>query len=437
MLKCAQGHENPDNARFCGVCGEGVSVPAPPDDPELQEEINAADPTDPSDEIADDIASPATDDPINIDTDSSTQHLDSQISSPLADDVDETELTVDSEETVITPSGGDEGDSLSYSMSDMIAEITSWSDRHDLSIESDPYLGGLVSAVTRRDDLTMWASLSPFEHLPKVSRLRRNSAIWERVSSFVFVLRNVLVFVPVALTWLAISEAVDAFGTETEALRGQGQDTTANFLDFWQSSDSWWRIGHVAFFDFILISTIVLFTLIHSATSTHAERIQSKSEEIFSREREVLGFKILASLQGKRQANPESIAESLAEALNDLTQAARDVNEVASRLERASTGVESLAPQIDALNVRVRDLVSTFNSGLVGSMDHFADSVNSLDRTVAGGVAKLFEETVIGIQEINEQLARTGASIEFGTKQLRDDLDAIHSRLSSVAKGSR
>jgi hypothetical protein len=265
MLKCAQGHENPDNARFCGVCGEGVSVPVPPDDPVLEDEIDTPDQADVSDEVTDNTVPGAQDDQIQVDPISSIQDPDSQMSSPLVDGLDEPDPSFDSDETVFTTDGADEGQLLSYSVSEMISEITSWTDRHDLSIEDDPYLEGLVSAVIRRDDLTMWASLSPFDHLPKVSRLRHASAIWERVSSFVFVLRNVLVFVPVALTWLAISRAVDAFGTATEALRGEGQDTTANFLDFWQSSDAWWRIGHIAFYDFILISAIVLLTLFHSA----------------------------------------------------------------------------------------------------------------------------------------------------------------------------
>jgi hypothetical protein len=323
---------------------------------------------------------------------------------------------------------------LAFDIAQMVSKISSWAAKNEVNTAENPYLNGLITAASRRDDLTMWASLDPMKHLPVVSTASSSKRLWERISSLFFVLRNVLVFVPVALTWLAISNAVDGFGDYTQSL-DSGQE--ANFLQFWQQADPWWRIGHVAFLDFMLIAAIVTLTLLQSGFAARAEKLERKHASRIEHERAELGFAILNGLQGKRQASPESIAESLAEALNDLTQAARDVNEVAARLERASTGVESLAPQIQVLNVRVEELVATFNSGLVGSMDQFAQSVRSLDQTVAGGVSKLFEETVIGVQEINEQLARTGASIEFGTKQLRDDLDAIHSKLGTVARGGR
>jgi len=44
---------------------------------------------------------------------------------------------------------------------------------------------------------------------------------------------------------------------------------------------------------------------------------------------------------------------------------------------------------------------------------------------------------LVGLDEIREQLGRTSASVEFGTKSLRDDLDAIHGRLTGVMRGGR
>ena len=59
--------------------------------------------------------------------------------------------------------------------------------------------------------------------------------------------------------------------------------------------------------------------------------------------------------------------------------------------------------------------------------------MNSLDGAVAGGLKETLETAVLGINEINGQIQATGISVEFGTKQLRDDLDFIHDRLISIA----
>lgn len=475
MITCSNGHENPETARFCGKCGEGVgSFPsqggtAAPisDDPLAQPTYSdAVDNLDNSVQVPIDVLSDETDGPLDVsvptniptdmtepdeDTSASENDGDTNDSQDAAESSLTTEVLSDTsspqdiahDDMPLPPTGiatiqrSVAPSAISFGIAEMLSKIDEWSRNHRISIESDSYLNGLVEAANRRDDLTMWAALDPFTHLPYPQNAETNSTLLRRISSALLVSRNVLVFVPVALTWLSISKAVSGFGKYATFLQQKGSGTTANFLEFWQSSTHWWRIGHVAFLDFILITTIVILTLTQSALSSRVESRSSHGEKVAKQSRTSLAIDILKALQGKRQADPESITESLAVALNDLTQAARDVNEVAARLERASVGVESLAPQVQELNVRMEQLVTTFNSGLVGSMDQFAQSVRSLDKTVAGGVAKLFEETVIGVQEINEQLAKTGASIEFGTKQMRDDLDAIHARLGAVARGTR
>ena len=127
----------------------------------------------------------------------------------------------------------------------------------------------------------------------------------------------------------------------------------------------------------------------------------------------------------------------MAEALNDLTQAARDINVSAARLEGASVGVGSLSPLVDQLNIKMEQLVQQGTSGMLVAMEQLMVTVRGLDQTVSGGVAKLFEETLIGVQETNIQLARTSASVEFGTKQMREDLEALHNVLGSVTRGGR
>ena len=41
-------------------------------------------------------------------------------------------------------------------------------------------------------------------------------------------------------------------------------------------------------------------------------------------------------------------------------------------------------------------------------------------------------DVLAGLEEVTERLKTTSVGVEFGTKMLRDDLDAIHQRLSKI-----
>jgi prefoldin subunit 5 len=63
--------------------------------------------------------------------------------------------------------------------------------------------------------------------------------------------------------------------------------------------------------------------------------------------------------------------------------------------------------------------------------------VQNLNNSVGGHVTALFSEAANTLEEVSKQLARTSNSAEYGIKQLRDDLDAIHKQLQTLTKGGR
>jgi hypothetical protein len=46
-------------------------------------------------------------------------------------------------------------------------------------------------------------------------------------------------------------------------------------------------------------------------------------------------------------------------------------------------------------------------------------------------------DVLAGLEEVNKKLLETAVGVEFGTKQLRDDLDAMHQRLAQLTNGRR
>lgn len=96
----------------------------------------------------------------------------------------------------------------------LVNSLQSWATLYN--VQSDPYISGLTAAVAARKNLPMWASLEPLEYLPhaQINTHKRPHLL----SLIMSVLRNSLVFLPVALTWYAISKATSAFALYTAFL---------------------------------------------------------------------------------------------------------------------------------------------------------------------------------------------------------------------------
>jgi len=128
--------------------------------------------------------------------------------------------------------------------------LTAWANKHGFL--NDPYVVGLTAALDTRRNLSMWATLSPLEYLPRPEAKGRRL----RLIKFITLVRNTLIFAPVALTWAAVGKATTAFGIYV----GDNAGAVVNFLEFWQNGygvlDKKWTLGNVATLDFILIIAV-------------------------------------------------------------------------------------------------------------------------------------------------------------------------------------
>jgi hypothetical protein len=208
--------------------------------------------------------------------------------------------------------------------------LSSWATKHGFL--NDPYVSGLVLALDKRRNLSMWATLSPLEYLPRPEAKGKRA----RVLRFVTLIRNTLIFAPVALTWAAVGQATSAFGTYVN----QNAGSVVNFLEFWENGygvlDSKWTIGHIAFLDFILIlAVILLIVYLHFANDKERE-LRIKSEIGFDNERLALGISLHEYLFSKRTTDNVKMNQNLATVTQDLLQTSSSLNKVAKVVEKAS-----------------------------------------------------------------------------------------------------
>lgn len=214
----------------------------------------------------------------------------------------------------------------------LAGRLSEWIVRHDL--QSDPYLNGLVAAIESKKDLHIWAELDPNQYLPHPEA--KSAGPTERLVRILTVIRNVLVFAPVALTWAAVGEATTGF---SEYIKQNGADVV-NFLDFWQNGydilAEEWRIGNVARLDFIIVLIVIALTLYVSRGSYKADSLRDAEEAKYDLERLALAIEIHAALHDKRKITTVTMNASLAGSISRLVTASNNLEDAAKFIEKTS-----------------------------------------------------------------------------------------------------
>jgi hypothetical protein len=222
-------------------------------------------------------------------------------------------------------------------------QISSWSSKY--KVTNDPYVSGLVADLREEKNLAMWATLDPLAYLPEPAISEGYSAIkWTRLLT---VLRNVLVFAPVALTWYAVGQATTAF---SKYVGIHGTDVV-NFLDFWQNGYDTlakeWTIGRVATLDFLIIFLVIALTLSVSILGKRGSVLQEANENEIDRERVRVAVLIAGYLFDKKSVTNLTMNQSMANVLNKLLNASGDLAATAKSLEKTTKKFPVAKPEFD------------------------------------------------------------------------------------------
>jgi len=221
--------------------------------------------------------------------------------------------------------------------------LVSWKTLH--RVEEDPYVEGLIRDLNSGQNLDMWASINPLEYLPHPNMF--SNARLQRVLFFVALVRNALVFSPVALTWLAISKATSAFSAYTT----ENSLTVVNFLDFWENGygvlSKNWSLSRVATLDFQIIVLIISLTI---GIGTFERRLKKKREvalDEVDRDRVQIALEISGYLFKQQKVTPQIFNASSAGILRNLASTSKSMEKSSKDLNKA---VNSLPSHRDLLS---------------------------------------------------------------------------------------
>lgn len=216
---------------------------------------------------------------------------------------------------------------------DLLAtNIYRWISAHNL--QSDPYLNNLARAIESKKDLHIFAEMDPMEYLPHPDSQVGEAAA--RLVRILTVVRNVLVFAPVALTWAAVSAATTGF---SQYIKDNGADVV-NFLDFWQNGydilAEEWKIGNVARLDFIIVVIVIVLTLYVSQAGHKVRSLRRATEDAIDRERVALAIEIRTALHDKKRITNVTMNASLAGSISRLVAASHNLEDASREIDKAT-----------------------------------------------------------------------------------------------------
>lgn len=199
--------------------------------------------------------------------------------------------------------------------------LESWARKYGLM--SDPYVARLLIALKENRNLAMWSTMDPVTLLPYVTSISGKKL--KKIAARLAILRNALVFAPVAFTWMAVGQATSAFQKFVEI----NSTATVNFLEFWQNGydvlAEEWRISTVAATD----AAIVFIVIILSVSTTYLNEIsknRKEEEDAFHQEERVeIALAIKEYLHTKQTVTRLTLNQGIATAIENLVEATENL----------------------------------------------------------------------------------------------------------------
>lgn len=199
--------------------------------------------------------------------------------------------------------------------------IERWARKYGLL--RDPYVSRLLIALKENQNLSMWSTMEPMQLLPYAAPISGKKL--KKLASRLAILRNALVFAPVAFTWLAVGQATSAFQKFVES----NATATVNFLEFWQNGYDVlaheWRISTVAVTD----ASIVFIVIILSVGTTYLNEVSRNRKEeedsFLLEERVELALAIKEYLHAKQTVTRLTLNQGIATAIENLVEATENL----------------------------------------------------------------------------------------------------------------
>jgi hypothetical protein len=296
-----------------------------------------------------------------------------------------------------------------------------------------PILRRLEGDIRASRKLNEWGAFSLDDLLrpPAYDHSRHWAA---RFGNVVTLVRNVLLFAPVGLTWFAIDHAAGAYETTLT----KNPASTDTFLEVWGEQS--WDLARVAKWDMIFIIALIGLTFAAHVLEGFAESVARRREDrADSRFREVM-VNVGLYLHGFRQITPAALGGGLADSVNQLVIATNAMKEASERMEQiTASGAETLAEfaelsakEFAPASERLATLADTLEAA-AGTHRDLTELVKTLHGHLEGSIGTMDARMRALIAELMAQMQVNVDSVAVSTNDVGRRIDQIGTHLQAAA----
>lgn len=310
-------------------------------------------------------------------------------------------------------------------------------------------LAEFVDALETNSNIGVWAGVDFERILPlriPEDRSARQLALW----------RNILIFLPLVVTWISLSLAARDFAKETSEV---------NFLKFWHDMPGF-NLAVVAIVDIVIFALIILLTLaVGNRENSDTRRMEYEEQHVdlmVCLERDLSGYRYLSlkdlndaasntlnSLQTSTQEIQVAAAAFADTAVraHDAIIGANDAvvtnfTPAVQRLEQVLQGVDTAVTAHSGMSQMVQNAQAALSQQVAAMSKGLADAVTAL-RTEMGQMTSAVESQLAGasngvstamntaINNINHVSSQAAGQLSSGVLQR---LDAVADQLSGVGR---
>jgi len=306
-------------------------------------------------------------------------------------------------------------------------KLSQWASRN--GVESDHIVQSLLQDFADEDNLAIWAGMDPFEYLPQPYPTVGNKFFnWAKQVANI---RNVLVFIPVAITWEAVSKATEAFAKFVEA----NNATTVNFLEFWQNGydvlPAFWTISRIASLDFAIILGVIALSLVSTYFNTRGSKINKVEVNQLEAERLEMALALKMYLYSMREIDKNNVGEGISSSVAALLSATSSLSKSAKQLSGVVSELESSVPGINAFG----DRLGKESENLVKQVGKLTTSLSGINTSITGELRDAVNAATTGLDLASEELAESTNSIRSHSVAAENEIKSLQSLIKKATRG--
>ena len=306
-------------------------------------------------------------------------------------------------------------------------KLSQWASRN--GVESDHIVQSLLQDFADEDNLAIWAGMDPFEYLPQPYPTVGNKFFnWAKQFANI---RNVLVFIPVAITWEAVSKATEAFAKFVET----NNATTVNFLEFWQNGydvlPAFWTISHVASLDFAIILGVIVLSLVSTYFNARGSKINKVEVNQLEAERLEMALALKMYLYSMREIDKNNVEEGISSSVAALLSATSSLSKSAKQLSGVVSELENSVPGINAFG----DRLGQESEDLVKQVGKLTTSLSEINTSITGELRDAVNAATNGLDLASEELVESTNSIRSHSVAAETEIKSLQSLIKKATRG--